>query len=385
MSEPRILIDARKLGDGGIGTYIQNLIDGMISLRDKAQTNLRYSILIGKHTQVPARWHGAVEVYETNEGKYSLAEYCLLARRNREIFKRHELFHSPHYTLPYNLDLPAVVTVHDLIHITHPDTFYHAPAAKFLIASAIKRASAVISVSQHSCNQLAEHFPTSIGKTYLTYNSTRCGLGVGERYYGKINQERNVLGFVGSDRPHKGFQTFIHAYAQAAQSLAKSSAVRLPRVVVVGGRFSRKTRVEALQLIPTIEFRSELVGNALLQTLAAFGMVCISSKAEGFGLVALEALATGTRVICSPLPSLREVCGEQAYFASDFSEQALTQALLKALTDTDEHQRQLVNQGLLQSQKFSRRAQAQATLQVYERVLNQQLFFNLEPDQAQAA
>jgi glycosyltransferase involved in cell wall biosynthesis len=55
------------------------------------------------------------------------------------------------------------------------------------------------------------------------------------------------------------------------------------------------------------------------------------SRDEGFGLPALEALATGTAVIVSDIPALREVTGDQASAVFPVGDAA---ALAQALADT---------------------------------------------------
>ena len=37
----RLVLDARKLGDGGIGVYIENLVDGLLSLHSRGFIDIK--------------------------------------------------------------------------------------------------------------------------------------------------------------------------------------------------------------------------------------------------------------------------------------------------------------------------------------------------------
>ena len=134
-AEIRILLDARKLGDGGIGVYIENLVDGLLKLEDKGRAKPRISLLLppeffedstlSTHFKTNGqgalmrscqlRWLGRVRFIADRSPKYSLREFFLMGYCQKQECKEHDIFHSPHFTLPYFLGLPAVVTIHDMI------------------------------------------------------------------------------------------------------------------------------------------------------------------------------------------------------------------------------------------------------------------------------
>ncbi|MEK8085784.1 glycosyltransferase family 1 protein [Aquabacterium sp. A3] len=57
------------------------------------------------------------------------------------------------------------------------------------------------------------------------------------------------------------------------------------------------------------------------------------SLIEGFGFPPLEALSHGTPVVCSDIPALREVVGDQAIFVSPDDPSSVASALLKTLSE----------------------------------------------------
>jgi len=145
----KVLIDARKSGHGGIGVYLGNLLSGLV-----VQPNLDISLLCRPDCFLPTLWPSKVHLIKESAGLYSLSELLFLGEKiNKGGF---DVFHCPHYTLPYNLKIPSVITLHDLIHIECPEKWYYPMIASHLITSAVKRATRVIAVSQYTKDKLAK-------------------------------------------------------------------------------------------------------------------------------------------------------------------------------------------------------------------------------------
>ena len=113
----RIAIDARKLHDFGIGTYIRNLL-----ARPGAagRTTTEYVLLCRAarrrvrrraRAELPAGRRSAPATTRVRE-QFSVP---LALRRERV-----DLFHAPHYVLPPLTPCRSVVTIHDCIHLMFP-------------------------------------------------------------------------------------------------------------------------------------------------------------------------------------------------------------------------------------------------------------------------
>ena len=70
----------------------------------------------------------------------------------------------------------------------------------------------------------------------------------------------------------------------------------------------------------------------LWDEMARAAAVLCPSREEGFGMVALEALALGRPVVCADLPAFRETCGDAAVYAEPGAWEA---AVASALEDAD--------------------------------------------------
>src|SRR5262249_24882048 len=111
----RIGIDARKLHDFGIGTYIRNLLRHLARLDQDTE----YVLLCRPDDRAALSALGAnFRAIAETAGHYSNAEQITipLALRRQGV----TLFHAPHYVLPRLVTCRSVVTIHDCIHLMFP-------------------------------------------------------------------------------------------------------------------------------------------------------------------------------------------------------------------------------------------------------------------------
>jgi glycosyltransferase involved in cell wall biosynthesis len=95
-----------------------------------------------------------------------------------------------------------------------------------------------------------------------------------------------------------------------------------------------RAAVEAAGLGGRVRFLGWLSGAAKFEALAAARLVVVPSRAETFGLVAVEALATGTPVIAFDIPCLREIVPAGAgWLVPAFDVGALAEAIRRHYPD----------------------------------------------------
>src|ERR1051325_7117179 len=109
--EMRVAMDARKLHDGGIGTYIRGLVGALAVAGPRDE----WTVLVDPAHRGGMRWPKGVREREVHAGKYGLAEHFVVPSAARNAGA--ELLHAPHYTLPLGWSGPSVVSIHDLIHV----------------------------------------------------------------------------------------------------------------------------------------------------------------------------------------------------------------------------------------------------------------------------
>ena len=111
----RIALDARKLRDYGIGTYVRNLLRHLARLDDYNE----YIVLCRDEDRAFAGELGEnFRAVPERSGGYSVREQLAVPMDLRR--ERADLFHAPHYVLPPLTPCRSVVTIHDCIHLRFP-------------------------------------------------------------------------------------------------------------------------------------------------------------------------------------------------------------------------------------------------------------------------
>lgn len=298
----RLLLDARKIEDYGIGVYIQEVFGRLLQA---SWEDLRVIHLCGKK-RLPVSKEKELLVHSAN---YQVGEQVEIPWKTRHF--RGYYYFSPHYVFPWLLRQSLVVTVHDLIHFKFPQ-FFGPPlklkAARFFIQQIKSRAVLIIAVSQRTAADLSEMFSIPMEKIKVIYN------GVGENFF-KAAASSSPLPFpyilyVGNWKPHKNVPTLLAAFSLLAARYPELRLVLLgvPPAAVVQKEIAR-FRLEEKCLLLGYRPQEEVI-----RYLDAALFFVFPSLYEGFGLPPLEAMARGRAVISSPAGSLREVLADAALY-----------------------------------------------------------------------
>jgi glycosyltransferase involved in cell wall biosynthesis len=110
------------------------------------------------------------------------------------------------------------------------------------------------------------------------------------------------------------------------------------RVLFVGFSQRERSRIQELEALgqnKRWEIVPPLSVKGLVSLLKLASMVVLPSRAEGFGMPVLEAMATGTPLILSDLRVFREIAGEAAVYLPPDDEKAWSAAMAEALARGD--------------------------------------------------
>lgn len=330
----RIGIDARKLADFGIGTYICGLLDGLAQLEGGDETYVVFAPASARDL-IPARF----EHVPLDAPHYSLRELLVVGRAADRA--RLDLFHAPHYVVPVTR-VPLVVTIHDLIHLHQPHTNPFAPLyARTMLRRAVRRARHVLTVSE----AVAREVRAELGATRVTVTPNGIDHDV-FRPDGPRAEGRYFL-FAGNDKPHKNVARLVEAFTRVPGDV---------RLVLAGGDFARFANVDGVVVAGFLETSRELA--ALMRGAIALVM---PSLEEGFGLPAAEAMACGTQVITSNAPSLVEVTGEHALHVDATDVDALAHAMVRVAKG----EWRVASGGIERARDFTWRRCAEITRSIY--------------------
>ncbi len=317
----RLLLDARKIEDYGIGVYIRHVFGGLLrhGFEDIQVLHLagasRLNVEATKEIRIRAKNYNLWEQVEIPWKVRSLKNY---------------LYFSPHYVFPVSLRQRLVVTVHDLIHFKFPWFFrpgVKVRIARFFLQQIRSRAELVFTVSETTARDLAEMFSIPIEIIKIIHN------GVAQEFF-TLPRFPSPLPFpyilyVGNWKPHKNLPTLLHAF-----SLLHGRYPEL-RLVLVGLTREPELRREIARwrLEESVLPLGFLPPDEVIRYLDGALFFVFPSLYEGFGLPPLEAMARGRAVISSPGGSLSEVLGEAALFFDPASAEDLAAKMEQLITD----------------------------------------------------
>jgi glycosyltransferase involved in cell wall biosynthesis len=333
----RIGIDARKLMDYGIGAHIRNVVlPAARRLREE-------EFFLFADSPLSADREGHMRWIPERSPKYSVREQYRLARMAADL--RLQVFHSPHYTLPLGLRCRSIVTVHDLIHFKFPGFFpyWKVKAAQMLVRRVLKKADIVLTVSRTSRDDLVDFSPAIGGKIRVIHNrlspewlqpapaGSLSSIGLTENDY---------MLYVGNFKRHKDLPTLVAAF----------ELLKDPPVLVLAGNPSEldgdlAERIFSNRRIRVLGF---MEGELLRELYAAAVLFVFPSLYEGFGYPPLEAMISGTPVVSSDAPALREVLAEAPIYFERGNVESLADRL-QAVLDSDGLRKELREKGRRQA------------------------------------
>lgn len=364
-------IDARKVQDFGIGTYIRNLVAGLTEIDRENQ----YVLLTGPQGKdalggLPENFRVVIE----RSPVYSARELVALSWR---LFRlRLDLYHSTHYVLPIATPSRVVVTIHDIIHLLYPHflpnriAFYY---AQRMMRRSLSRADRVIAVSKNTRSDLLEYFGVDGSGIEVIYN------GVDETFRKKLTEDdldrwlrqldirRPYLLFVGNPKPHKNLDRVIQAYARALEIERFDGPL-----VCVGDRtaaqFKLRQRAEQLGIGDKVRLLGHVAQEALPALYQGATLFLYPTLYEGFGLPVVEAMASGTPVLTSNTSALKEVAGGHAHLVDPLDIERMAKAIARLMGD-HEYRAGLAEKGVERASDFRWRLTAELTRQAYLDVL----------------
>jgi glycosyltransferase involved in cell wall biosynthesis len=366
----RIAIDARKLRDYGIGTYVRNLLRELA--RQDRDTDY---VVICRPEDRPLV--GALgenfRIVPEAAPPYSLAEQVRVPLDLRR--QGVELFHEPHYVLPPLTPCRAVVTIHDCIHLRFPQYLPTRGAyayARLFLWSATRQADRVITVSEASKRDILDYFHIPPEKIEVIYN------GIDERFLTPPPEEEVVrvreryqldapfLLYAGNIKPHKNLERLVQAFG-----LLRRDGFDDLRLLLIGDEISKYAPLRHAVHQHRLHKHVRFFGFVSDQTLAALyrlaSVFVFPSLYEGFGLPPLEAMASGTPVVTSNVSSLPEVVGDAALLVDPYDPEAIAGGIRMVLTDPG-LRAALRERGLRRVREFSWERSVRRVREIYAEV-----------------
>ena len=288
-----------------------------------------------------------------------------------------DLFHSPYSLTRLLVNVPSVITIHDL------SAFQDEVGGRGLLgrlsqftASAemtlLRRASAVMCVSESVQADLLEYVEVDEETVHVVHNGVDHQL-FHPRYRPEARKRASLmLGIeppyvlaLATPEPRKNVRGLLKAYARLPRN-------DIPKLVLAGagdwGSGATYETVHELGLEQHVRFTGYVPESVLPDLYGGSRLFVFPSLYEGFGLPVLEALACAAPVVASNRGGIPEVAGEAALLVDPSDTDALADAMQRVLA-SKELRDELRLHGPGQAAQFSWERTARETRRVYERLL----------------
>jgi glycosyltransferase involved in cell wall biosynthesis len=242
-----------------------------------------------------------------------------------------DVAHSPHPLLLPSRAAAAIVTIHDLHFLSHPERTSREIRRDYpaLTKSHAQRADRIIVSSRFAAGEVQRRLDVPAEKIAV------CPAGAPEWRTAPAetapDRNRYIL-FMGTLDPRKNLGGLLDAYSRL---LGRPKDA--PRLVVAGGAGPDSEKWLAALKQPPLEGHVEYLGYVKADDREALVkgalMFVLPSFEEGFGLPALEAMAAGVPVIVSRRGSLPEVVGDAGLLIEPDDPESLADAMIRMAAD----------------------------------------------------
>ncbi|MDQ1135687.1 glycosyltransferase involved in cell wall biosynthesis [Microbacterium sp. SORGH_AS 1204] len=253
---------------------------------------------------------------------------------------------------------PQISTHHDITYIRHPESFGRRFRAVygFVVPRLIAHSDGLLTVSEFSRGEIAEHFGVDPQRFTVVYN------GADSRFHqGEAPAGRPYLLAVSSPNAHKNFARMLSAFERFAQTHPDIE------LRVVGSQTNSFSRQRYEGSPAHVRFLGRVDDDELTTLYRGALAFVFPSLYEGFGIPPLEAQQCGCPVIAARAASMPEVLASSAVYVDPYDEADLADAMSRVV---DDHtlRAHLIAAGLANAERFSWRASAERVSTVIDHV-----------------
>lgn len=270
---------------------------------------------------------------------------------------------------------------YDIVHLTHYESYCLESIKKPIVVSyldklfssyefnqrtineqkkCIKKASAIICISNNTKNDFLSLFDYPENKTHVIHLGTNC---LQKREKGpKYIKERYVL-YVGGRLEYKNFVNFAKAFSKISE---KDDQLFM---YCTGRRFNADELKMLINLRILDKVKVNYVTDEQLSDLYANALCFVfPSKYEGFGMPLLEAMNNNCPVCCSNSHCFPEIAGNAAAYFNPDSIEDIQKTIESVIYSTPKRE-ELIRSGIIQRELFSWNKCANEHVALYKELL----------------
>jgi len=368
----RIVLDARRVRDFGIGTYIRGLVNALAVL-DQTNEYILVSLPadVDSFPSLPSNFR--TSAYRQTDSYYlNHFAFPLFLRRLAP-----SLVHIPLNQVPLLMMEPYVVTIHDMASLLfETGSGLQMSTRRFVLRHGLLRARRIMAVSEATRRDVRDALGIPEDRIRLVYNAPnpdffRPARADRARILERYQIDYPFLLYAGNIRPQKNIPRLVEAFAVAREHLAQHPVYHNLHLIIIGDEISRYPSVRRAVIQTRVEKAVRFLGFVPFDTLRIFfesaALFVFPSLYEGFGLPPLEAMAAGTPVVASNVSSLPEVVDDAALLVNPENVFEIARAIQDALLDKD-LRAEMIAKGKVQAARFSWDRTAREVLEVYREV-----------------
>jgi glycosyltransferase involved in cell wall biosynthesis len=287
-----------------------------------------------------------------------------------------DVLHCTANTAPVILNIPLIITLHDIIYLEQVDfkgTAYQNLGnlyRRFIVPRIVKKAELILTVSEFERENIVRRLKIPDEKVKVLYNgvapqfTTNYSRQEIEEFRNQYALPAQFIMFLGNTAPKKNTLNVIKAYVEFCLQYKDA----MPLVLL---DYKKELVIKILDelkqpaLLSQFIFPGYVPYRQIPLMYNAATLFLYPSLRESFGLPILEAMACGVPVITSNTSSMPEVAGNAAALIDPFDYKDLSNALARLLFDKG-----LMNnyreKGLQRAKEFTWKTSAEKLLRIYE-------------------
>ena len=361
----------------GVNVYAYEIMRGLHKLQDTWKDEYRFIIFLkekplpGLPREVKNTWE-----YRVLPGR----GLWILTRLMPYLFftkdKPNLLFSPSHYTVPFS-PIPRVCSIMDLGYLKFSGQFKKIVfwQLKYWSAISIRVSKYIIAISKATRDDIVRHYPFASEKiivTLLGFDSKKFNSQVSSNDVRRICDKYHIVDdyilYLSTLKPSKNIGGLLEAFAKIND---RELNIKLIIAGKKGWMYEQIfKKVQTLGLTERVVFTDFVPEEDKPALMAGAKVLVCPSFWEGFGMIALEAMAVGTPVVVSDIASFPEVVGKAGILVNPKDPTSIATGIEKVLNMPEKQYNELVARGAAQAKKFSWEKVAKQTLEVFRKAIH---------------
>ncbi len=369
----KIGFDAKRIfhNDTGLGNYGRDLIR-ILCQHTPVKKLILYNTKLPKKHKVYNSPKISIEYPKSWFWKKLSSIWRISAVKNQIAKDKLSLYHGLTGEIPFGLskkNIPSIVTIHDLIFISHPQ--YYSAINRYIYTIkfkyAVKNADKIIAISEQTKRDILKYSNVNEEKIAVVYQG--CNVAYKKEYdfsakdkvKKKYNLPEEFILNVGTIQERKNALLIVKAIRGTSKQL-----------VLIGNEeaYAQKIRlyIQKHELRKQVHFLKnvELEELSIIYQLAT--VFCYPSLCEGFGIPIIEALYSKTPVITTKGNCFPEAGGPDSIYIKINDEDDLRKKINNLFANSDLRQ-SIAEKGLVYAQRFNDDVTAKNLYNVYKSLI----------------